>query len=134
MSLIRPTFLENLCIQLYNLDPERRFYYLELVTQAEAIFRILQYHEKISEMKKLILTEIEIPLMSRFKSVIHAYYNQKFMERRMAYTKVGDYLDYKEVTRFEIMERLEIVKDWIFIEITKITPHIRFTRYSQITT
>lgn len=70
--------------------------------------------------------------MTSYTAIVNAYDNPRFMFKRRAYTKIGDSIDYKEVTRYEIENRLEVVKDWIYDEITQVSPYIRFTRQSQM--
>lgn len=80
----------------------------------------------------MIKKNIETPLMSNYTNIVHAYDNPRFAYSKRAYTKIGDSLDYKEVTRYEIENRLEIVKNWIYDEVTQLSPYIRFTKQSQM--
>ena len=94
----------------------------------------LGYDDLVIEMDALIKEIIEIPLHADFVSIIHAFYNPRFMFSKQAYTKIGDSIDYQEVTRYEIMMRLEYVKDWIYDKIVELSPYIRFTRTQQMLT
>jgi len=134
MSLVRPSFVENLYNTLFQLEPDRPMYYLFVVRLARSIFLSLGFEELVEELNDRIRTTIEEPLQSNFVSIIHAFYNPKFMFSKKAYTKVGDSIDYKEVTRYEIMMRLEKVKDWIYDQIIQLSPYIRFTRPTQALT
>lgn len=134
MSFVRPSFVENLYNTLFQLEPDRPYYYLFVVRTAKSIFMVLGFEELLEQLDKKIRDEIEIPLQSQFVPVIHAYYNPRFMLSKRAYTKVGDSIDYKEVTRYEIMMRLENVKDWVYDNVVQLSPYIRFTRPTQALT
>jgi len=134
MTLIRPSFVENLYNTFYSLEPDRMMYYLYVVRLSRSIFLSLGFANKVNQMNQIIREEIELPLNCDFVSLIHAFYNPRFLHSKSAYTKIGDHLDYKEVTRYEIMQRLEKVKDWIYDEVTKLTPYIRFTKGSMVMT
>jgi len=134
MTLIRPSLIENLYNTLFQLEPDRPMYYLFVVRIARSIFMGLEFSEKIMQLDNKIKTIIEEPLNSQFISIIHAYYNPRFMFSKRAYTKIGDSIDYKEVTRYEIMMRLEKVKDWVMDEIIQLSPYIRFTKQQQVLT
>ena len=132
MSLIRPSPVEGLYITLFNLEPDRPRYYINIVRVARSIFLSLGFENKVYEMDMVIKRNIETPLMTNYSNIVNAYDNPRIMFRKNAYTKIGDSLDYKEVTRYEIEERLEIVKDWIYDEITQVSVYIRFTRQSRM--
>lgn len=134
MTFIRPSFVENLYNTLFQLEPDRPMYYLFVVRIARSIFMTLGFEDLVKELENRIKEEIEIPLQSHFVSIIHAYYNPRFMFSKRAYTKIGDSLDYREVTRYEIMMRLESVKDWIYDNVVQLSPYIRFTKPSQALT
>lgn len=132
MSLIRPSPVESLYTTLFNLEPDRPRYYINIVRIARSIFISLGFENKIYEMDIMIKKNIETPLMSNYTNIVHAYDNPRFAYSKRAYTKIGDSLDYKEVTRYEIENRLEIVKNWIYDEVTQLSPYIRFTKQSQM--
>lgn len=128
MTLIRPSFTENLYTTLFQLEPDRPMYMIFVYRLARNIFLSLGYEDKIEKMDKIIRIHIEEPLQSDFVSVCHAFYNPRFMFSKRAYTKVGDSIEYREVTRYEIMVRLEFVKNFIYDEIVELSPYIRFTK------
>jgi hypothetical protein len=132
MTLIRPSPVENLYITLFQLEADRPKYYIYIVRLARSIFISLGFNDKVTEMKTMIRKYLEKPLKSEFVSIVHAYDNPKFAYSKRAYTKIGDSLDYKEMTRYELENRLEIVKNWIFDEVTKLSSYIRFTRSQQM--
>jgi len=132
LSLIRPSPVESLYTTLFNLEPDRPRYYINIVRIARSIFISLGFENKVYEMEMVIKKNIETPLMTSYTAIVNAYDNPRFMFKRRAYTKIGDSIDYKEVTRYEIENRLEVVKDWIYDEITQVSPYIRFTRQSQM--
>ncbi len=132
MSLIRPSPVENLYITLFQLESDRPRYYINIVRLARSIFISLGHEDKVDILNKVMKMYVETPLKSDYVSIVNAYDNPRFMFSRRAYTKIGDTIDYKEVTRYEIGERLEMVKDWIYDEVTKISSEIRFTRQAQM--
>lgn len=132
MSLIRPTPVENLYTTLFQLESDRPKYYISVVRLARSIFLSLGFNDKVDELNIVIQQQIEIPLKAEYVSIVNAFDNPRFFYSRRAYTKIGDSLDYKEVTRYEIEKRLEVVKDWIFDEITQLSQYIRFTKQSQM--
>ena len=132
MGLIRPSPIENLYHTLFQLESDRQEYYINLVRIARSIFLSLGFNKKAGEMQNIIKNYIEIPLNAEFVSVVNAYDNPKFMYSKKAFTRIGDSIDYKEVTRYEIKKRLEFIKNRIFDEVTKVSPYIRFTRQGQM--
>lgn len=132
MSLIRPSPVENLYVTLFQLESDRPRYYINIVRLARSIFISLGFEDKVEEMFVVIKKYVETPLKSDFVSVVNSYDNPRFMFSKRAYTRIGDSIDYKEVTRYEIGERLETVKDWIYDEVTKLSSQIRFTRQAQM--
>lgn len=132
MSLIRPSPVENLYITLFQLESDRPKYYINIVRVARSIFISLGHNDKVELMFLVIKKYIETPLRADFVSIVNAYDNPRLMYSKRAYTKIGDSIDYKEVTRYEIEKRLEIVKDWVYDEITKVAPNIRFTRQANM--
>ena len=132
MSLIRPSPVENLYITLFNLESDRPQYYLNIVRLARSIFISLGYDDKVNILQQIIKRYVETPLKSDFVSIVNAYDNPRFMYSKRAYTKIGDIIDYKEITRYEIGQRLEMVKEWVYDEVTKVSSHIRFTRQAQM--
>jgi hypothetical protein len=132
MEILKPTFVENLFFSLYSLEHERPMYYLNLYRIAKNIFINLGLDEKLTELDKLIKKEIEIPMRTTFQSVIHAYYNPRFLMSKKAYCKVGDSMEYRKFTRYEIMTRLERIKDWIFDFCSQLSPNVRFSTLMQV--
>jgi len=134
MSLIRPSFVENLYNTFFALEPDRPMYYMYVIRLGRSIFLSLNFQDKVIELDNMIKYKIEIPLKSDFGSIIQAYYNPRFMFSRKAFTKVGDTIDYKYVTRYEIGRMLEELKDWVYDEVTELSALIRFTRQSSVMT
>jgi len=134
MSLIRPTMQENLYQTLYQLEPERMMYYMFVVRIGRSLFMACGYQELVDELDLMIKEIIEKPLNAPFVAIIDAFYNPRFIYSKRAYTKIGDSIDYKQVTRWEIRMRLEYIKDWIYDKATQLSPYIRFTRPSQMIT
>jgi hypothetical protein len=132
MQTIKPTFTENLFFSLYNLEPERPMYYLNLYRIAKNIFISCNLEDKLEELNMLIKTEIERPLRTTFQSVNHAYYNPRFLMSKKAYCKIGDAMEYRMVTRYEIMMRLERIKDWIFDQCSLLSQSVRFSAIQQV--
>jgi len=132
MSLIRPTPVEGWYYSLFNLDPTRPDYYIAVVDLARAIFIKLHYYDKITEMEGVIKKYIETPLQRDFISIVNAYDNPRIAYLKRAYVRIGDSVDYQEVTKYEIKKRLEIVKQWVYDEISRVSDDIRFTRLPQM--
>jgi len=132
LSLIRPSPVESLYSTLFQLEADRPKYYINIVRIARSIFLSLGFKNKVVEMDNIIKIFVEKPLMSNYISIVNAYDNPRFYYSRRAYTFVGDSIDGKEITRYDIEHRLEQVKDWIFDEVTEISPYIRFTRQTQM--
>jgi len=130
LSLIRPSPVENLYLSLFQLEPDRPRYYINVIRLARSIFLSLGFPEKVEEMNDKIRAEIEVPFNADFVNIVHAFDNPRFMFSRRAYTRIGDSIDYKEVTRYDMENRLEAVKDWVYDNITEMSQYIRFTRQS----
>lgn len=141
MTLIRPSFVENLYNTLFALEPDRPLYYLFVIRLARSIFISLGFEgtnpemeNKVLIMDNLVKEIIEVPLEASFTQIIHAFYNPRFMYSKKAFTYIGEGVDAREVSRYEIMMRLEYVKDWVYDEIIGLSPYIRFTRPQQMLT
>ena len=134
MSLIKPSIAENLHNTLFSLESDRPKYYTNIVRVAKSLFLSLNQEQKVQEMDLMIKRVIENPIDSDFVSVVNAYDNPRFMHSRKAFTRVGDSIDYKEITRYEIEQRLEKVKNWVFDEVTILAKEIRITSQSQMLT
>jgi hypothetical protein len=141
LTLIRPTFVENLFHTLFSLEMDRPQYYLFVIRLGRSIFMSLgfdgsspEFPNKVGEMEELIRQIVEIPLESTYVSVLHAYYNPRFYLSKRAYTYIGEGLDQREVTRYEIMMRFEYIKDWVYDSVMELTPLVRFTRPTQMIT
>jgi len=132
MSLIRPSLQENIITTLFMLEPDRPMYYMHVVTLGKRLFMSLGQENLVAQLDELILEKVERPLMSPFVSVIHAFYDFKFINSKRAYCKIGDSIDYRTVTRYEIMMSLEAVKEWIYDKATELSPYIRFTKSSMM--
>jgi hypothetical protein len=141
MTLIRPSFVENLYTTLFSLEPDRPMYYMFVTRLARSIFISLgfdgsneQMEDKVTIMGNLIKEIVEVPLEATFTQIIHAYYNPRFMYSKKAFTYIGEGVDQREVSRYEIMMRLEYIKDWVYDEIIALSPYIRFTKPQQMLT
>jgi len=132
MSLIKPSPAENLYLTIFKLESDRPKYYVNIVRIAKSLFLCLGYQNKVEELNLMIKRHIETALNSDFVSVVNAYDNPKFMNSRKAFTRVGDSIDYKEITRYEIEQRLETIKDWVFDEVAVVSKDIRMTSQSQM--
>jgi hypothetical protein len=128
MSLIKPSFVESLFHTFFNLDPDRPQYFNLVFRLGRSMFLQLGFENKAEELQKMIEEKIEKPLSAPLFAVLQAYYNPRFMFSRIAYCKVGQGIDAKEVTRYEMTVALEEIKDWVYDEVTNLTPYVRFTR------
>lgn len=134
MSMIRPTFQENVYQTLFQLEPDRPFYYQYVFRLGRSLFISTGQQDLVEQLDMMISEIIEKPLNAPLIAVIQAFYNPRFMMSKNAFTKIGDSINQKVVTRWEIQVRLEHIKDWVYNEATKISPMIRFTRGNQMLT
>jgi len=128
MSFIKPSFVESLFHTFFNLDPDRPQYFNLVFRLGRSIFLQLGFEDKAIELQKQIEIKLEKPLSSPLFAILQAYYNPRFMFSRIAYCKVGAGIDAKEVTRYDMTVALESIKDWVYDEVTNLTPYVRFTR------
>lgn len=128
MSLIKPSFVESLFHTFFDLDPDRMQYYNLVFRMSRSIFFQVGFNNKADELEKKIFEGIEKPFSCKLFSFLQAYYNPRFINSRVAFCKVGQGIDTKEITRYEMTCILEEIKNWCYDEITKLTPFIRFTR------
>jgi len=130
MSMIRPSFQENLHTTLFNLEADRPMYYLYVVRIGRSLFLSLDYQEEVNKIDNMIFNTLEKPLKAPFIAIIEAFYNPRFMYSKHAYTRIGDSIDYVQITRWDIRMRLEKIKDYIYDRATMISNEIRFTHSS----
>jgi len=128
--MIRPSFPENLHNTLFNLEADRPMYYLFVVRVGRSLFLSLGFTEEVDQIDKMVFELIEKPYKAPFRSIIDAFYNPKFMYSKYAYTRIGDSVDYIEVTRYDMMLRFEKIKDYIYDKATQYANFIRFTHSS----
>jgi len=131
MSLIKPSFVESLFHTFFNLDPDRPQYYNLVFRLGRSILMQLGFDDKAEELQRLIEEKIEKPMSAPLFAILQAYYNPRFMFSRLAFCKVGEGIDAKQITRYEMTVVLEELKDWTYDEVTKLTPYVRFTRTGQ---
>lgn len=89
-------------------------------------------NEQISQLDTRIKTQLEAPLNAKLHSILKAYYNPRFLFSRLAYIRVGQGIDAIEITRYDIETVLEDIKDWVYDEVTNLTPYVRFTRQPEM--
>lgn len=128
MSLIKPSFVESLFHTFFNLDPDRPQYFNLVFRLGRSIFLQLGFQKKANELQEMIKERVEKPFNAQLFSVLQAYYNPRFMFSRLAYCKIGDGIDMVEITRYEMTVIFEEIKDWVYDEVTNLTPYIRFTK------
>lgn len=128
MSLIKPSFVESLFHTFFNLDPDRPQYFNLVFRLGRSIFLQLGFQDKAEELVQMITNNLEKPLNAPLFAILQAYYNPRFMFSKLAYCYVGEGIDAKEVTRYEMTVALEGIKDWVYDEVTNLTPYVRFTR------
>jgi len=132
MGIVRPTITEDLFRNFFKLEPDRPMYYLAVYRLARSIFINLNFHDQLEKMQNMIRVNLEVPLKSDFESIVYAFYEPRFIMSKQAYTKVGDEIDYIEVTRYDINRALENIKNWIYDEVISLAQYVRFTRQSDI--
>jgi hypothetical protein len=132
MQTLKPTMVENLFFSLFNLEPERPMYYMSIYRVAKNIFINCDMQEKLDELDALIWMEIERPYKTTYFALVQAYYNPRFLMSRKAFCKIGDAIEHKKLTRYEIMLKLEKIKDWILDECSQMARNVRFTAIQQV--
>lgn len=129
---IKTTFIESLFSTLFNLQAGRPNYYLNIVDAARNIFMNLGLEEKNKMLDIMIRQKLELPLRSNFLAIVNAYDNPKFMFSKKAFCKIGDSIEYRKITRYEIFLALEEIKRWIYSECSVLANDVRFTAIQQI--
>ena len=130
MSMIRPSFAENLHTTLFSLEADRPMYYLYVIRIGRSLFLSLGFTEEVKKIDDMIFEYLEKPYKAPFMSIVEAFYNPRFMYSKQAYTKIGDNIDYIKVTRWEMRIRFEKIKDYIYDRATVYSSLIRFTHSS----
>lgn len=125
--MVRPSFQENLHNTLFNLEADRPMYYLFVVRVGRSFFLSLGHQEVVNKIDRMIFETLEKPFKAPFVAIIEAFYNPRFMYAKHAYTRIGDSIDYVEVTRWDIRMRLEKIKDYIYDQATMVSQMVRFT-------
>lgn len=128
MSLIKPSFVESLFHSFFALDPDRPNYYNLVFRYGRTIFMQLGFEKKAIELQNMILQKLEKPMKAPLFALLQAYYNYRFMFMKTAYCKIGAGIDTVEITRYEMTVVLEEIKEWVYDEVTNLTPYVRFTR------
>lgn len=131
MSLVKPSFVESMFHNYFMLDPDRPKYYNNVFAQARKIFMQLGFDDKARLLQKKIHEHIEKPFNAPMFAVLDGYYNFRFMYSKKAFCKIGEGVDSKEITRYEMTIAFERIKEWCDDEIINITPYIRFTQRSE---
>lgn len=132
MSMIKPSFVESSFHAFFQLDPSRPFYYNLVFRAGRDIFIQLGAEEKADELHGLIELKLEKPLNAKLHAILKTFYNQRFLFSQLAYIKVGEGIDAIYITRYEIETIMEEIKDWVYDEVIKMTPFIRFTQRPEI--
>lgn len=132
MSYIKPSYVEKLFNAFLQLDPDRPRYYNNVINIGKQIFMHLGFHEYIKELDEMIEEKIEKPFNAPLSAVLDGYYSLRFMHMRLAYCKIGHGIDARHVTRYEMTQMFEDIKDWIEWKVSELTPYIRFTTQQEI--
>lgn len=132
MTLIKPSFVESLFHTFFNLDPDRPKYYNLVFDMARNIFLQCGVEEKAEALNQMIQTKVEYRYRAPLFAVLEGYYNPRFMFSKHAYCKIGNGIDAKVVTRFEMTTIFEEIKAWCYDEVGALTPYIRFTSKTDI--
>lgn len=131
MSLIKPSFIESRFHSYFLLDPDRPKYYNNVFGMARIIFMQLGFDDKATQLQKMIHDKVEVPFGAPLFAVLDGYYNFRFMYSKKAFCKIGEGIDQKEITRYEMTCVFEELKAWCDDEIIDLTPHVRFTQRSE---
>ena len=134
MTMIKPSFIESRFYTIFHLEPDRPRYYEFVVMLAKSIFYELGLEDKADELDQLVYEHIEEPLRAQFGIVVYVYdkarYSGKALNR--LYVKVGDGIDARVITFFEIKVELDYIKDWCYDEVMQLTGMVRFTQPHQL--
>ena len=130
MTIIKPSFLEAMFYQFFNLDPDRPMYYMLVFRLTRSIFMQMGFDDKADKLQIMIDQKIESKLKAPVFSVLQAYYTPRFYMSRKAYCKIGEGVDTIHVTRYELTVGFEEIKNWCYDEVTQLTPYVRFTQQS----
>jgi hypothetical protein len=106
-------------------------YYMFVVRIGRSLFLSLGYEEEVKALDKMIYETLEKPLKAPFVAIIEAFYNPRFYFTKKAYTRIGDSVDYVEVTRWDMRLRMEKIKDYVYDRATRMSSQIRFTKNNQ---
>lgn len=129
--MIRPSFTENLHNTLFRLEADRPMYYLLVIRVGRSLFLSMGFNDEVDKIDKMIFDTIEEPFKAPFQAIVEAFYNPRFMYTKQAYTRIGNSIDYVEVTRWQMRMRFEKIKDHIYDKATQYSSLIRFTHSSE---
>lgn len=105
-------------------------YYLLVVRVGRSLFLSMGFQEEVDKIDRMIFETLEKPLKAPFIAIIESFYSPRFMNTKHAYTRIGNSIDYVQVTRWDIRMRLEKIKDYIYDKATMSSNLIRFTHSS----
>jgi hypothetical protein len=131
MEVIKTTFIELKFRQLYGLDPDRPQYYGNVIRAAKDIMLYLEQEEMMMELE-LRIRKIEKRYRTSLKNLEQGYYNQRFYFNKKAWCRVGDAVEYRKVTRYEMFLSLEEIKDWIYDNMSILAQRVRFSVMQEV--
>jgi hypothetical protein len=130
-ELVKTTYVELQFRTLYSLDPDRPLYYGQVIRTARDIFIYLNKNELLAELE-LKIKKFERKFKTSFKNFEQAYYTQRFYFNKKAWCRIGDSVDYRKVTRYEMFYELELIKDWIYDSISVMSQRVRLSALTDI--
>lgn len=128
MGLVKPTLYEGIVNTLFRLESDRPRYYYNVILLGTRLFNLMDAKEYIQQLNDMIRSEIELPLQTELLPLLDLLDDYRFREKKSAYIKVGDSIDYKEITSYEIKSRLERIKEFVYDKVTELSQEIRFTQ------
>lgn len=131
VDFIKTTYVELQFKTLYSLEPDRPLYYGQVIRTVKDILLYLEQKDLLIEMDRRI-KKIEHKYRTSLKNLEQAYYNQRFYMNKRAWCKIGDSIDYRKVTRYEMFLALEEIKDWIYDSISILAQNVRLSAITDI--
>lgn len=132
MSMIRTSNHEELIRSIRNLDSLRPEYFTNLIKISKWLYSISLKGYYITELNHLITIKLEKPFMTKFKLIEKVYDEMKQVGNYSAYILVGDGIDSKEVTYFELKLIFDEIDEWVADTVAEISQDVRFTRPLEI--
>lgn len=127
--MIRPSLQEQILNRYFSLESDRLKYYLALYEVARDFYYSMQRDDMVAELDMYVFDNIELPLNARFPVIVEMYDKSRIYNRpKKSYTKIGDSIDYIEVTMWDIITILEDFRKWVNTRVLELAPLVRQTK------